>query len=672
MNKRIIGFFLGVCIWILTIQTSAQNFDIPTVGAQVFIEPGQQAHEIENWFKTLKSHGMDVCRIRMFERYMHNEKGEWDFTLFDHAFKAADAHGIKVYATLFPETPFTDIGGFKFPRDNAHLQSVSKYITAVTRHFSKYPSLFAWVLMNEIGSGKIPETPLSQQHFNAWKAKSPQMDYNPEGYPILHFDEERFLLEHNTWYLQWLADEVKKHDPHRHLHVNNHAIFDLAGEYDFTAWRGILHSLGGSAHASWHFGYFNRSEYAHAMLANSEMIRSGAGELPWIMTELQGGNNTYSGYYPMCPAPEEIIQWLWSVFITGGKSAIFWTLNPRASGVEAGEWALLDFHDQPSDRMKAAAQVSSSLQAYDEIWNEVTPLSSGIHIVYTRESFWVERKSQMGAPAVPGRASGSVIQSALGYFETLASMGLQCSISCIDEFDFSAEDYNGTAIILAHQIAIPAKHYQELTKFVEKGGILLADGLTGFYNEHMHHVMKTEKPLQPVFGADIKAFKFENDPFNLQFQYPLQPVPALGWKGHLSLTHAKSTATENDNILASKGGFGKGTALWVPSLMGLAARTEGKQALSEWLTHELKNCVEAYPVRFPHYLPNVIMTTARTKEGFISMVINKQNLDTEVPLLYKGLKGEIIFSNTGASLDDAHQLLQIHSEETVIIFWKNL
>ncbi|MCC5929667.1 MAG: beta-galactosidase trimerization domain-containing protein [Cyclobacteriaceae bacterium] len=651
-------------------QLNAQNFEHPTVGAQVFIEPGQQPEEIQNWFKILQAHGMKVCRIRMFESYMRNEKGEWDFALFDYAFKAAEEHGIKVYATLFPATPFTDIGGFKFPGDKAHLQSVSEYIAAVTRHFSKYTTLYAWVLINEIGSGKIPSTPLSQELFNSWKVKNPQMTNNANGYPIMPFEDEKFLIEHNTWYLQWLADEVKKHDPQRHLHVNNHAIFDLAGEYDFSAWQSILNSLGGSAHASWHFGYFNRREYAHAMLANSEIIRSGAGKLPWIMTELQGGNNTFSGFHPMCPEPEEIIQWLWSVFITGGKSAIFWTLNPRASGIEAGEWALLDFRDQPSDRMKAAAQVSSSLQKHNEIWKEVKPLSSGIHILYTRESLWIERKSQIGAPGFPGRAPGSVMQSALGYFETISSMGMQCSISCMDEFDFSAEDYSGQAIILAHQIGIPSRHYQSLSQFVEKGGILLADGLTGFYDEHMHNAMKTEKPMQKVFGAEIKEFKFENEPFAIQFSNLTQPVPVLGWKGLLSLTHAASLAQEHDQVLATKSRYGRGSALWVPTLMGLAARTEGKEALSEWLYQELNNCIETNPVRFAHYIPEVLMTTAKTEKGFLSMVINKRITNAEVPILYNGLKGKIIFSNKEASFDDTHRLLRIHPEETVVISWE--
>ena len=50
--------------------------ELPVLGAQVFIEPGQTAEETELWFKTMRDNGMDICRIRMFESYMRQEDGK--------------------------------------------------------------------------------------------------------------------------------------------------------------------------------------------------------------------------------------------------------------------------------------------------------------------------------------------------------------------------------------------------------------------------------------------------------------------------------------------------------------------------------------------------------------------------------------------------------------------
>ena len=85
---------------------------VPAIGAQVIIEPGQTAKQVEGWFRTMRDCGMTCCRIRMFETCMRTPGGSWDFTLFDRAFDAAAKYGIEVFATLFPASEGNSIGGF--------------------------------------------------------------------------------------------------------------------------------------------------------------------------------------------------------------------------------------------------------------------------------------------------------------------------------------------------------------------------------------------------------------------------------------------------------------------------------------------------------------------------------------------------------------------------------
>jgi beta-galactosidase len=139
------------------------------IGAQVFIEPGQTAEEIDLWFRTLKENNMTICRIRMFESYMKKADGTWDFRLFDLAFRAADKHGIKIYGTFFPYTEKTDIGGFKFPRNDVHLQSIAEFIKQLITHFKEFKSLYGWVLINEPGvGGKAPSSEFTTKKFEEW------------------------------------------------------------------------------------------------------------------------------------------------------------------------------------------------------------------------------------------------------------------------------------------------------------------------------------------------------------------------------------------------------------------------------------------------------------------------------------------------------------------------
>ena len=276
---------------------------VPFFGAQIFIEPGQTQPQIESWFKTLSENGMTVCRIRMFESYMLQPDGNWDFTLFDYAFRAADKHGIKVYATFFPATEKTDIGGWKFPKDEEQKNAFSQYIKALVTHYKDFSSLCGWVIINEPGTdGHYPQTDFFQSARMQWNETHPIRDFKENGFPILMTNRDKeFLNEFTTEFLNWIAGEIRKYDTSHDIHVNPAAVFSNYGEYDFPSWRHFLTSLGGSAHPSWHFGYFTRQQYSLAMLALAEILRSGAGDMPWFMTEIQGATIPTAVVMPCAP-----------------------------------------------------------------------------------------------------------------------------------------------------------------------------------------------------------------------------------------------------------------------------------------------------------------------------------------------------------------------------------
>lgn len=49
-----------------TAGVRAQQCDVPQIGAQVFVEPGQTPEDIDGFFRLLRDNGMKVARIRMF------------------------------------------------------------------------------------------------------------------------------------------------------------------------------------------------------------------------------------------------------------------------------------------------------------------------------------------------------------------------------------------------------------------------------------------------------------------------------------------------------------------------------------------------------------------------------------------------------------------------------
>lgn len=648
---------------------AAETLQTPLVGAQVFIEPGQTPEQIEGWFAMLEDHDMKLARIRMFENYMRTPDGGWDFSLFDHAFRAAEKHHVKILGTLFPSTPFEDVGGFKFPRTEAHQAEIADYIQNAVTHFKKFSSLYGWVLVNEPGSGKAPDEPLTREHFKQWQARQSTPAERRNAYQTLGFDAERFLVDHTVWYLDWLAKEVRKHDTTSHLHVNNHNIFSTVLEYDFPRWRGFLDSLGGSAHASWHFRYFDRSGYARAMSANCEIIRSGAGDLPWIMTELQGGNNTYSGSQPMCPTAEEIRQWLWIVIGSGGKGSIFWTLNPRASGCEAGEWAMVDFLGQPTDRLTAAGDVAKTVNRHAPLFATAKPIDSGIDVLYTRESLWTEKALQSSEFPLEGRMPGGVMESAIGYFEALSALGVCAGFKEIGEYDFTASDFTGRTIILSHQIALPARHVEKLEHFVRAGGKLIVDGLTGYYDENAHCEMQTGFPLTGVLGGRVKEFKLAGNLFDTVLTSPALTLPSHCWRGTLAPTTGKRTGENGGEVVGLRNQFGKGETLWVPSLLGLGSRLGDSAPLTTLLVGEVAASIGKLPLSFEKPQPGMLMKTLRTDAGYLTVLIHKGRETAQIAMrLKEQFKPSVIFADHGGRVDGT--LVTIHPEETLVIRWE--
>lgn len=643
--------------------------EAPLFGAEVFIEPGQTPLEIDTWFKRLQESGMKVTRVRMFEYYMHKPDGTWDYSLFDLAFKAAEKYDIKIYANIFPNNVNGGIEKFHFPATTKHLDDIAVYIKNCVDHFKGYKALYGWVPMNEPGAGSLPAEPFTALKFSEWKAVQPKPAYNSQGYNSFKFEEERFLVDFDTWWLNWLTTEIKKADPVHLIHVNNHDIFRNAAEYRFPDWRKFINSLGGSAHASWHFGYFSRQKYTFAMAANSEILRSGAGELPWLMTEIQGGNNTYSGKYPMCPTADEVTQWLWTIQGCGGKGSIFWCLNPRGSNMEAGEWGMLNYLNQPSDRLIAASRVIKTIAKDSALFSRAKVLESGINILYSRESMWVEDKllNKESKIFYEGRTVGAVMKSALSYFEALSELGIQANLKEMGEFDFGKTNYAGITIILSHQVSLPSKNWPQLENFVAKGGKLIVDGLTAYYDENAHCIMLNNFPLKNLFGGQIKEFKVKGTLFPITYNKQIQ-LPAHLWLGTIQPEHGQVMASANGETLAIRNDFGQGQVAWVPSMVGLGSRISGSYAqLCNFLLFEAQSSIQRIPIRFETHQPGVLMRVMKSGNSYIAIICNTNKEVASFSLLTKKSVGnqKILFQDKKGSITG--NKVKITGGETMVV-----
>jgi beta-galactosidase len=86
----------------------------------------------------------------------------------------------------------------------------------------------------------------------------------------------------------------------------------------------------------------------------------------------------------------------------------------------------------------------------------------------------------------------------------------------------------------------PIKILALARSFVQKGGKLIADGLTGYYDENAVATMRLGFPLRNLFGADVLEYKAIDDMEELIADGIA--LPAYQWRGALKATTAIALA----------------------------------------------------------------------------------------------------------------------------------
>jgi beta-galactosidase len=228
------------------------------------------------------------------------------------------------------------------------------------------------------------------------------------------------------------------------MHLNPAGITgNLADVSDnLPAWRDFLDTLGCSIHPAWHFGLLDRDRYALAVSYTNDLVRGSIEPKPYWVKELQGGNNIYSGNVAMEPTAEDIAQWTWTSLGAGARRVIYWLLNARREGVEAGEWSLLNFAQQPSERMKTASRVAEVIAHNASFFSQAKPASSPVTLILSLQTFTFEEVYPRGSdPAYgrkddPARGSNAHFLEAMGFYETLSRLGAPPNVKMFDNYDW--------------------------------------------------------------------------------------------------------------------------------------------------------------------------------------------------------------------------------------------
>ncbi len=698
--KRWFVVLLALELVAVPLAAKGRGNAVPLIGAQIWIEPGQTPKQIDRWFATLAENQMPVARVFLSWNYLEPEPNRWDFSLYDAAFRAAEKYGVRIVATLTPDFGPTHRGfwyrtqGASIVATPTRLKEAALYIQHVVDHFKTSAALDAWMPMNEPGQPPSPDS-LAVSRFRDWLRTKygsiaalnaawltdfrdfSEIRYDQrwtEGgftWPVSFVDWYTFWREHLAWYLNWVARQIRAHDPNHPIHVNPHALVSNLAQrsYNLPAWRAFLNSLGASIHPAWHFGLLGRNQFALGVSYICDLIHGSSEPNPFWVTELQGGNNLYSSTRPLCPTTEDIAQWVWTALGSGADRVIFWLLNARSKGGEAGEWSLLDFQGRPSERLRTASRIAATIQDHSHFFARAKPVQPQITVILSLETMTLQQFYHRDD--FPGRSRQAHFLSALAFYQAFAELGVPVRVKQIHDFSWES-DATGQLVVLPHVTVLTEGQARKIADFVRRGNTLLVTGLTGLYDPEGKCWALEKLPLADMLGARLKEIRLLDQIFQVQLSDPEVTLPAHLWEGEVEPGSAVVIGETAGRVTAVRNTYGRGTVLWMPSLVGLGAWLTDSGPLSKFLLEMAQPWLAQLPVRFQNRVPDCLLRTLRADNAFLTVVTNGGDREETCWLRFSKLppgQPEILWGLPG-SVSRNGRRVDLGSYETVVLLWQ--
>ncbi|WP_438479366.1 beta-galactosidase [Oleiharenicola lentus] len=678
------------------------------IGAEIWVEPGHTEAQIDGWFRQLAENGLRCARILLVWQYLEKSRGVYDFTLYDWAFRAAEKYHIKLVASLQTDSmpahwgmPY-NLHARYLPKDEAEMKIIADYVTALVTRYKDSPALDTWLHLDE-NSVTPAGTPLAMGRFRDWLrdkyvniAKLNEVwrtdfsDFSAIEYDVrwtgaavhMHIwirsvpfvDFYTFYREHNTWYLRWVTDRIKEIDPHHGIH---NYIANIPGPHagqslDLPKWRDFLDTFGCGVHPPWHLGMFAPDQVALGVSLSCEIARGSIEPKPFWLTETQGGSIIYAGMtYPRNLNADDLAQIFWTAIGAGADRVIYWLLNHRLQDYEAGEWGLLDFQNEPTDRLRAIAEATRTLHASADFFEASSPWQTPVTILMSLETETLGLKLKGLIDAEPGKGPMAHLLEAYGIYQALQELGIPARLKFMDDYEWDAPASEHRFAILPHVTTLTAAQAAPIEKFVASGHTLLATGLTGLYDDLVNFQPLTGFALRKVLGGQLRDVRLLANICPLELQSPALTVPAHLWISELRPDDATPIGTQSGWITATQHKFGEGTAYWIPAPIGLGAReSKDFKPLASLLRTLLAPHLAGLPVRFAHYTPRVFQRVLSGPGGFVTVHANTGDAPTALALKVNGAaKPTVLWQSPGARISADGTQLDLPGRATVVTRW---
>lgn len=495
------------------------------LGAQLWVERDSGPAEVDELITAAVDSGLGELRIFLVWPWIEPQPDAWFFELYDSVFDSAAEHGLKIKATLSPETPPWHRGGqgfvqsrhLRIPGDPTDRCAVERYLRRCVSRYRDHPALGQWLLWNE------PFNPTEGPNGD-WPRRDPTLHsrwvellrrrYDGDigalnrrwltGYadfdaidfpeeiphpahrdgPFFSFDpwlaEATLRADTLVEELRFVRETIRAEDPDTPTCLNPPDLFrnHAAMGYDFAQLGRAGDVLGASVHAPWHLAFAPRRAHLGLAVTSVRMLAEAAPTSAIELTEIQTGNVLHGSPNPLDLEPDRTAAWYLAPILAGAQSVAGWSLNCRSRDFEAGDWGLLNDDNSLSDRSRAVVRVRRVLDQLEQrIGADWSPERVRAIVGYDERSQAVTLVHSWTGVDLPGRGADDAIHGVATIAQLLNQRGIAAapaSVSTLGDHEDRPD-----LVVLSHLGACAAEDLQQILRWGEAGTCLLVDGTTG-------------------------------------------------------------------------------------------------------------------------------------------------------------------------------------------------
>lgn len=470
------------------------------------------------------------------------EEGQYRFDTLDVLLELAEDHGLRVVLQVymdsapqwvgerFPDSLFVSSGGQVikpesspgYCRDHAGVRAADRaFYAALAARASRSPSFLGWDLWSEphvinwanptwIPNPEFCFCPHTLARFRRWlEAKYGTIDaLNAAWYrrfrdwsqvepsrmsTILSYtdyiDWKAFIVDKLGEDLRDRYEAVKAEAPATIItsHAAGVGLFASPHHWegqadDWTMARQV--DFYGTSFYPKHSAFVDRDvPWRAALLDFTRSFGFDEGRAGFWVGELQGGFGTIAVNVSTPVTPRDLRLWTWSALARGAKGINYYAWYPMSSGYESGGFGLNHLDGTVTERARTAGSIARVVDRHQALFLEARPIASEVAIVYNPLSHFVGGRQRAAAYGGPqGEVIGIERDSLLGIHRAL--FPLNVPVDYVHVNHVTAESLARYRLVyFPYPLMFPEAAAAHLRRYVEQGGVLVAEARLGWNNE---------------------------------------------------------------------------------------------------------------------------------------------------------------------------------------------